>query len=118
MPGIDPSIVVHEIPTYPHAKPILQWIHPMHPRKATTIKGEVENILKVGFICPIPLIDRVSNIVLVTKKQVTIHVCVDYRDLYRSCPKDNYPTPFINQIIDECARSEIFSFMDGFSSYN
>ena len=33
-------------------------------------------------------------------------------------PKDNYPTPFIDQIIDDCARSEIFSLMDGFSGYS
>ena len=52
------------------------------------------------------------------KKQGTIRVCIDYRDVNQACPKDNYPTPFINQIIDECARCEIFSFMDGFSGYN
>ncbi len=34
------------------------------------------------------------------------------------CPKDNYHTPFIDHIIEECAGSEIFSFMDGFSGYN
>jgi len=60
----------------------------------------------------------VSNIVPVTKKQATIHVCMDYRDLNRAYAKDNYPTPFIDQIIDECAVSETFSFMDGFSGYN
>ena len=45
-------------------------------------------------------------------------MCVDYRDVNHACPKDNYPTPFIDQIIDKCARCEIFSFMDGFSGYN
>jgi len=40
---------------------------------------------------------------------------MDYRDLNRVCPKDNYPTPLIYQIIDECVESEIFSFVDGFS---
>ena len=45
-------------------------------------------------------------------------MCIDFRDLNKACPKDNYPTPFIDQIIDECAGNEIFSFMDGFSGYN
>jgi hypothetical protein len=40
---------------------------------------------------------------------------MDFRDLNKACPKDNFPTPFIDQILDECAGSEIFSFMDGFS---
>jgi hypothetical protein len=83
-----------------------------------TIKAEVEKLLKSGFIYPVPLTEWVSNIVLVTKKQGTIRVYVDYRDLNKDCPKDNYPTPFIDQIIDNCAGSVIFSFMDGFSGYN
>ena len=43
---------------------------------------------------------------------------IDFRDLNWACPKDNHPTPYINQIIDNCAGSVIFSFMDGFSGYN
>lgn len=118
MYGIDPSIVVHEIPTYLHAKSVRQWLRLVHPRKAAAIKGEVEKLLKAGFIYPIPLIDWVSNIVPGTKKQGMIHVSMDYRDLNHACPKDNYPTPFIDQIIDECAGSEIFSFMDNFFGYS
>ena len=38
IPGIDPSIVVHEIPTYLGAKPVRQRLCPVHPRKATAIK--------------------------------------------------------------------------------
>lgn len=45
-------------------------------------------------------------------------VCINFRDLNKACPKDNYPTPFVDQIVDECAGNEIFSFMDGFSGYN
>lgn len=45
-------------------------------------------------------------------------VCVDYRDINRACPKDNYMTPFKDQIVKECAESEIFSFMDNFYRYN
>jgi hypothetical protein len=79
---------------------------------------EVEKLLKASFIYHVPLTDWVSNIVPVTKKQGTIRICIDYRDINRACPKYNYPTPFVDQIIDDCASSEIFSFMDGFSSYN
>jgi hypothetical protein len=74
----------------------------------------VEKLFNVGFIYPIPLTTWVSNLIPVDKKQVTIHVCMDFRDLNKYCPKDNFPTPFI----DECVRSKAFSFMDGFSGYN
>jgi hypothetical protein len=66
----------------------------------------------------VALTDWVSNLVLIDKKQGTIRVCVDYRDINKACPKDNFPTPFIDQIIDDCVGSEIFSLMDGFSGYN
>lgn len=45
-------------------------------------------------------------------------MCVDYRDVNNACKKDNYPTPFIDQIIDDCVVCEIFSFTNGFSGYN
>jgi hypothetical protein len=116
MSGIDPDIVVHEIKTYPDAKPVRQRLRPVHPRKAAAIKLEVEKLLKAGFIYPVALTDWVSNLVLVNKKQGTIRVCVDYRDINKACPKDNFPTPFVDQIVDDCAGSEIFSLMDGFSA--
>jgi hypothetical protein len=43
---------------------------------------------------------------------------MDFHDLNQYCPKDNFPTSSIDQILDECTRSDIFSFMDGFSGYN
>ena len=118
MPGIDPSIVQHEIKTYENAKPIRQRLRSVNPRKAAAIKAEVEKLLKAGFVYLVPLTDWVSNLVPVDKKQGTIRVCIDFRDLNKACPKDNYPMPFIDQIIDECVGNEIFSFMDGFSGYN
>ena len=118
MPDIDPFIVQLEIKTYENAKPVRQRLQPVNPRKAATIKAEVEKLLRAGSIYPVPLTDWVSNLVPVDKKQGKIRVCIDFRDLNKVFPKDNYPTPFIDQIIDECVGNEIFSFMDGFSSYN
>jgi hypothetical protein len=43
---------------------------------------------------------------------------MNFRDLNKEYPKDNFLTPFNDHILDECAGSEIFSFMDGFSGYN
>jgi hypothetical protein len=47
-----------------------------------------------------------------------IHVCMDFHDLNKAYPKDNFPTPFIDQIVNECTGCEVFSLMDGFSRYN
>ena len=59
-----------------------------------------------------------SNIVVVPKKEDKIRVCVDFRDLNRVSPKDNFPLPHIDMLVDNAARSSTYSFMDGFSGYN
>ena len=90
----------------------------VNPRKAPAIKAEIEKLLKAGFIYPFPLMEWVSNSVLVDKKKGAIPICTDFHDLNRACPKENFPTPFIDYILDECVGSEVFSFIDGFFGYN
>ena len=67
MIGIDLSIVVHEIKTYPTVRPLRQKLRQVHPRKDAAINAKVEKLLKVGFIYPIPPMECVSNIVPVAK---------------------------------------------------
>ena len=90
----------------------------MNPRKAPAIKVEIEKLLKAGFIYLVPFTECISNSVLVDKKQGTIRICNEFRDLNHACPKDNFSTPFIDQILDESVGSKVFSFMDGFFGYN
>ena len=118
MSGINPWIVEHEIKTYPDDKTVQQRLRAVNPRKAPTIKEEVEELLSVGFIYLVPLTEWVSNPIPMINKQGTIRMCMDFRDLNKSYPKDNFLTLFIDQILDDCARSKVFYFMDGFSGYN
>jgi len=60
----------------------------------------------------------VSNIVVVPEEEDKIRVCVDFRDLNRTSPKDNFSLSHIDMLVDNAARSPIYSFMDGFSGYN
>jgi hypothetical protein len=68
MPGIDLEIVIHEIKTYPDAKPVRQRLRPVHPFKAAAIKLEVEKLLKADFIYPVALTNWVSNLFPIDKK--------------------------------------------------
>lgn len=61
MSGIDPSIIIHLINTYPNVKPVREKLCLIHPCKVVAIKFEVEKLLKVGFIYPLPLTDWESN---------------------------------------------------------
>ncbi|KAE8691531.1 hypothetical protein F3Y22_tig00110890pilonHSYRG01710 [Hibiscus syriacus] len=60
----------------------------------------------------------VANIVPVPKKDGKVRMCVDYRDLNKASPKDNFPLPHINTLVDNIAGNAFFSFMDGFFGYN
>ena len=42
----------------------------------------------------------------------------DYRDLNRASPKDDFPLPHIDILVDNTTQHKVFSFMDGFSGYN
>ena len=68
MPGINTIIVEHTNNMYPDVKSMRQWLHPVHPKKNTAIKAEVEKLLHAGFIYPVFLTVWVSNIVPAMKK--------------------------------------------------
>eukprot|EP00253_Pinus_taeda_P010869 PITA_10869 len=57
MPGIDLSIVEHEIKMYPDVKLVRQRLRQVHPKKVVAIKAEIEKLLHVGFIYLVPLTD-------------------------------------------------------------
>ena len=82
------------------------------------IKEEVEKQLKASFLATITYFDYVTNIVLMPKKDGKVHMCIDYRDLNQANPKDNFPLPHIDTLIDNTMTNMFFLFMNEFSSYN
>jgi len=82
------------------------------------IKEEVTKQLKVGFIKLINQAKQIDNVVPVPKKHGKVRMCVDFRDLNKACPKDDFPLPHIDVSMDNMARSALMSFMDGFLVYN
>ena len=55
---------------------------------------------------------------LVPKPNGTWRTCIDYSDLNKVCPKDCFPLPRIDQLVDATARHGLMSFMDAYSGYN
>ena len=54
----------------------------------------------------------------VMKKNGKLRVCVDFRDLNATTPKDMYVMPIVDMLVDSTVNKELLSFMDGFSRYN
>jgi hypothetical protein len=82
------------------------------------VKKEIENMLEAGFIMPCRYTEWISSIVPIQKKDGRWQVCVDFRDLNRATPKDEYPMPVAEMLINAAADNKILSFMDGNASYN
>src|SRR5215470_6194611 len=118
MPGLNTDIVVHRLPIKPEFKPVKQKLRRMKPDILLKIKEEVRKLLDAGFIEVAKYPEWVANVVPVPKKDGRIRVCVDYRDLNKASPKDDFPLPHIDVLVDNAAGHSIFSFMDGFSGYN
>ena len=62
--------------------------------------------------------DWLANIVLVVKNNGTLRVCIDFRDLNLATPKDEYPMPVAEMLVDSAVGYEYLSMLDGYSGYN
>ncbi|KAF5934569.1 hypothetical protein HYC85_030740 [Camellia sinensis] len=118
MPGINPEIVQHRIPLDPEARPVKQKLRRIRPDWALKIKEEVTKQIDAGFLQVSEYLTWLANIVPVPKKDGRVRVCVDFRDLNRASPKDDFPLPHIDELVDFTAGHALLSFMDGFSGYN
>ncbi len=118
MLGLDTNLIMHHLFIALDVEPIKEKLRKMHPRIAILIKAELEKILSARFIRAIDYANWISNIVPITKHDKSIQVCTDFRDLNKACPKDDFPLPNIDVIVNMTAGYEMYSLMDGFSSYN
>ena len=75
-------------------------------------------MLSAGFIREVYYLDWLANVVLVKKANGKWRMCVDFTDLNKACPKDGFPLPRIDQLVDSTARHKLLTFMDAFSGYN
>src|SRR3954462_5075051 len=118
MPGLDTDIVVHRLPIKEGSTPVMQKLRRSGPDMSKKIKDEVEKQFNAGFLKVVSYPPWIANIVPVPKKYGKVRMCVDYRDLNRASPKDDFPLPHIDVLVDNTAQYSLFSFMDGFSGYN
>ena len=88
------------------------------PALHDVVNKEVDKLISAEFIREIQYPVWITNIVVVLKKNEKIRVCIDFTNLNRACPKDSFPLPRIEKLIDAAAGHELMSFMDGYSGYN
>ena len=88
------------------------------PERDNAIKEEVQKLTLAKFIWEVYYPDWLTNVVMVKKANGKWRMCVDFTDLNKACPKDSYPLPCIDQLVDSTVGHRLLSFMDAFSRYN
>ena len=118
MGGIDPTVITHRLNVSLSFKPIKQKKRSLAPERQKAINEEVGKLLQVGAIREVEYPEWLSNVVLVKKENGKWRLCIDFTDINKACPKDSFPLPRIDLIVDATTGHELLSFMDAFSGYN
>jgi hypothetical protein len=105
-------VIEHSLHVKEDTKPIKQRLHHFAQDRKDAIKEELTKMLAAGFIKEVLHPDWLANPILVRKKTGQWHMCVDYTDLNKSCPKDHFELPHIDQVVDSTADCELLSFLD------
>ena len=118
MPGIPRDVAEHALRLILGSKPAKQRMCRFDIERCRAIGEEIVKLLATGFIREVFHSDWLANPVLVKKKTKKWRMCVDYTGLNKACPKDHFPLPRIDQIVDSTLGYEILFFLDAYSSYH
>ena len=113
-PGIDPAFICHRLNVNPSITPKKQ--PPRRPSRehVDAIRDEVIKVKRVGAIKEVFYLEWLANTVVVEKKSGKWWVCVDFTDLNKAYPKDSFPMPWIDQLVDATVGHPQMSFLDAF----
>ena len=118
MGGVDLAVITHRLNVNPYFKPVKQKRRSFAPERQKVINEEVGKLIQVKAIREVEYFEWLANVVLVKKANGKWRLCIDFTDINRACPKDSFPLPRIDLIVDATFGHELLSFMDAFSGYN
>nr|KYP51949.1 Transposon Ty3-I Gag-Pol polyprotein [Cajanus cajan] len=118
MPGIDANFICHRLVIHKEARPVVQRKRKVDGERREAIITETQKLLNAIFIREVRYTMWLENVVLVKKSSGRWHMCVDYTDLNKACPKDSYPLPSIDRLVDGASGHALLSFLNAYSGYN
>jgi hypothetical protein len=118
MLGIPREVVEHALRIKPGSKLVQQRLCHFDEEKCRAIGEEIAKLLAAGFIKEVYHPEWLANPVLTKKKRGKWRMCVDYTHLNKACPKDQFPLPCIDQVVDSTSGCETLYFVDAYSSYH
>jgi hypothetical protein len=118
MLGIPREVIEHHLAVCPQAHPVKQKTRKQAQEKQDFIVQEIEKLKKAKLIREVAHPTWIANLVVVPKANGSGRLCMDFTSLNKAYPKDPYPLPRIDQIIDSTAGCDLLYFLDAFSGYH
>jgi hypothetical protein len=118
MPGIPKGVIEHHLKIHPDAKPVWQKPWKQSIERQNFIREEVRKLLQAGFIEEVFHPVWLANPIVILKANGMLHMCIDYTNLNKACPKDPYPLPRIDQIVDSTSGCDLLSFIGAYSGFH
>ena len=112
MVGIDPNVMCHKINIDPSKKGTGLKKRPISGERDEGLKDEVDWIFKTGLVKESFYPFWLDNPVLVKNPNGKWRTCVDFTDLNKACPKDSFPLPKIDHLVDSTISHALLNFMD------
>jgi hypothetical protein len=97
---------------------VKQLLRRFNDEKCKAIGEKVMKLLSAGFICEVFHPKWLANSVLIKKKNKKWRMCVDYMSPNKACPKDPFPLPRIDQVVNSTVGCETLCFLDAYSGYH
>jgi hypothetical protein len=116
--GVDRNFIEHKLNINPSVKPRKQKLRKMSDDKVIAVKSEVQRLLDATIIREVMYPKWLATTVLVKKKNGKWRMCIDFTDLNKATPKDNYPLRRMDQVVDSMANAAVMSLLDCFSGYH
>ncbi|KAK4394061.1 Transposon Ty3-G Gag-Pol polyprotein [Sesamum angolense] len=116
--GISPDVITHKLNVNLSVKPKKQKKRMFGAERSQAIKEEVDKMLQAGYIRPVQFPEWLANVVLVPKPNGKWLLCIDFTDLNKACPKDPFPLPRIDILVDSTSGCEMLSFLDAYQGHN
>ncbi|XP_027173140.1 uncharacterized protein LOC113772850 [Coffea eugenioides] len=116
--GVPHHLIIHELNVDPQARPVKQKRRHLGPERSQAVGEEVDKLLPAKIIREFQYPTWLSNPVMVKKDTGAWRMCVDFTDLNKACPKDCYPLPKVDTLVDSAMGYEVLCFLDAFKGYH
>jgi hypothetical protein len=115
---VNRDVIEHSLNVDPTIMPRMQKLWKMFEDKAEGARNKVKRLLSAGVIREVTYPKWLANTVMVTKANEKWRMFIDFTDLNKACPKDEFPLPRIDSLVDAAATSELMSLLDCYSGYH